>query len=80
MEKLYFLRRARSEIHGPFRKGELKSFLSSYEHFSDWEVSGSLGPWIYIDNEQNLKQHYSDMWQELSGPAFSFKNLFHRKK
>ncbi len=80
MEKLYLARRARKEIYGPFPKGELKNFLSAYEQSQDWEICGSLGPWIFLHKEGEFKQHYAEMWQELNSPSFSLRNLFQRKK
>ena len=80
MENLYLVRRKRTEIHGPLRKNELKTFLSKQTPLSEWEVSGNLGPWVFLENEERLKQSYSELWQELNAPSFSWKGLFHRKR
>lgn len=64
MKTLYLLRHKRSHIHGPYPIEELSSVLKEAP-FQDWEICASLSVWVRMEDEELLKQHYSDVWKTL---------------
>jgi len=70
------MRQARYQIHGPLPKHEVKSLLGQAP-FKGWEVSGHLGPWISLGNEEKMKTTYAELWKELTTQSL-WKKLFQR--
>lgn len=66
MANLFLLRYRRQDIHGPFSREELNNFLEKYESLADWEVSASMGPWVFLNHTSAMKNVYPQLWQDLN--------------
>lgn len=83
MRKSYYLVRFKDNtISGPMTYRKLTSQMLASKSILSAEISGDLGPWVFLDNEDDLKLYYPQLLEFMKQNSIAppEKNLFGKIK
>lgn len=67
MKKSYFMIRfPDNSLNGPLSYRRLTSAIISQKVTLDAEISGDLGPWVFLNRESDLKLHYPQLYEVMN--------------